>query len=121
MARRTSVRPARRVREALARPRRTALPDMEIAEAELQIVYDSVACGLIVLSADWQILRMNPAAEATLGWRLAEVRGCAFRSLWSAMSDQAPADSLRNSIVEIRRHDGQRRWLQADIVHADGT
>src|SRR5712692_10798346 len=115
MPRRKSARPARRLREAPARPKRTKLPEQQTTEAELQISCDAMLCGLIVLSPDWQVLRMNPAAEAILGWRLAELPERPFQSLWSAIREDGspfPAsaalrsgDPLRNTVLGIRRGD----------------
>jgi diguanylate cyclase (GGDEF)-like protein/PAS domain S-box-containing protein len=139
MPRRKSVRPARPIRAAPARPQRTELSELETAEAELRIIHDAMACGLIVVSPDWRVLRMNAAAEAILGWRLAELPERPFRSPLNAILEDGsrfpaghgPAstalrsgDPLKNTILGIRRRDGQRRWLQMDIVpafHGDGT
>jgi diguanylate cyclase (GGDEF)-like protein/PAS domain S-box-containing protein len=134
-----SVPPARPRRAAPARPQSTELSELETAEAELRIIHDAMACGLIVLSPEWNVLRMNDAAEAILGWRLTELRDRPF--LWpgnAILEDEphfaagpGPASTglrsghpLKNTILAIRRRDGQRRWLQVDIVpalHADGT
>src|SRR5713226_5310078 len=139
MPRRKSVRPARPIRAAPARPQRTELSELETAEAELRIIHDAMACRLIVLSPEWRVLRMNAAAEAILGWRLAELRERPFRSPLSAILEDGSrfptghghagtasrsGDPLKNTILGIRRRDGQRRWLQMDIVpafHGDGT
>jgi PAS domain S-box-containing protein len=124
MPRTKGVHRARRSREAPARPKGTRLRQPTSAEAELRISYDATLCGLVVLSPDWQVLRMNPAAEAILGWRLAELRERPLRTLWSAVredgspfaTDEGPAsaamrsgEQVRNSVLGIRRRDGQRR------------
>src|SRR5689334_14002199 len=107
------------------------MPEAETVAADLALIHDTMLCGLVVLSADWQVVRMNPAAEAILGWRLADLRGRPFRSLFGATREDGsplPAgdglastalrsgDPLRNAVVGIRRRDGQRRWLQVDCV-----
>jgi diguanylate cyclase (GGDEF)-like protein/PAS domain S-box-containing protein len=115
------------------------LGELETAEADLRFIHDSMSCGLIALSPDWRVVRMNPAAEAILGWPLAELRERPLRSLWSAIrEDGSPfadgtgpvsaalrsGDPVRNTVLGILRRDGQRRWMQMDIVPArnpDGT
>src|ERR1700737_2220297 len=90
-----------------------------------------MSSGLIVLSPDWQVVRVNPAAEAILGWRAADLRGHPFRALRGAVrEDSSPfvadggGEPLRNTILGVRRRDGHLRWLQVDLVptfHADRT
>jgi diguanylate cyclase (GGDEF)-like protein/PAS domain S-box-containing protein len=114
--------------------------ELESSESELRVLLDVMACGLVVLSPEWEVLRMNPAAEAILGWRFAELSGKRFRPLWvgAIREDGAPfpvgngpasmafrtGQPLRNSILGIHRRNGQRRWLQLDLVpafHSDGS
>jgi len=108
MPRRKSVRPARPIRAAPARPQRTELSELETAEAELRIIHDAMACGLIVLSPEWRVLRMNAAAEAILGWRLAELRERPFRSPLSPSSRTDRASRPVMAMPEQRRAPGIR-------------
>src|SRR5712691_4406548 len=91
MPRPASVRPMRPVRAGAARTGRSELPELETDSADLRFVHDTMLCGLIVFTPDWQVVRMNPAAEAILGWRSAELRGRSVRSLLSATrEDESP-------------------------------
>jgi PAS domain S-box-containing protein len=79
---------------------------------------------------------MNPAAETMLGWTLADLQGPLFASLWDVVNeDGSPlpggngpvatafrtSQPLRNSVIGIRHRDGERRWLQLDVLPAVGS
>jgi diguanylate cyclase (GGDEF)-like protein/PAS domain S-box-containing protein len=113
--------------------------ELTASEHQLRALHDAMACGVVVLSAGWTVIRMNSAAEAILGWSFADLSGEKFRSVWDAVQEdglpfvpyQGPVSmalrtgqQARRSVVGVRRRAGPRRWLQLDVVpvfHADGT
>ena len=110
--------------------------ELAASEHQLRTLHEAMACGMVVLSSDWQVLSMNPAAEAILGWTLVDFGDRPFRSLWDAIQEDGsrlPAgggpvtmalrsgEQLRNIVLGVRKRNGERRWLQLDVVPAFNT
>ncbi len=99
----------------------------------LRTLYQAVACGIVVHSADGEVLDANAAAESMLGLSLAEMRArsSSNRTFWPTVrEDDTPLleaerpwvavcqtrQPVRGVTVSVVRDDGTRRWLQADAV-----
>jgi diguanylate cyclase (GGDEF)-like protein/PAS domain S-box-containing protein len=105
--------------------------DLATSEAKLRVVYEAIACGIVMLTDDGKVAEANPAAEAILGYRVDDLRGRHVASLWAVVNEDGsshPIDQYhttwakrafapsRNQILGIHRPDGQRLWLQVDAV-----
>jgi len=111
------------------------------SEAQMQVVLESMACGVLVLDAAGEVTLINAAAEEMLGLPFAEVRRLfAQRGHLVALQREdgspMPAEeipSLRvlttrervhGAVMGMTRLDGQQRWVQLDavpVLAADGS
>jgi PAS domain S-box-containing protein len=98
---------------------------------ELRILYEALACGVLVRDADGRIIHVNAAGEEIFGIGLDEMQGRTSASLWRAIREDGTAvpPEARPGAVALRegqpvrrftegvvRRDGTIRWLQVDSV-----
>ena len=112
--------------------------DLAASEQRFRSLYGTVACGVIVLSANGVILQVNPAGERIIGLSLAEMRGKSPDEIWRAYredgSELASTDRVGPVVIRSRQPlhgftmkmmlaDGRQRWLLIDsipVFDADG-
>jgi len=107
--------------------------------AEMDITIESIADGLVIHSPTGEIIRMNPAAEAILGFSLAGQK--AFAEGAAAMEAETPetrllsvdklpagralqGETVRNEVVSLQAPSGKTRWVSvssAPIITSDGV
>jgi len=109
------------------REHQAAVQHLQQSESRLQVVLDSLAEGLILLSRDGKLLMANPSAEAILGLSLHELYLAQSESLdWQPLrSDGSPYPveafpyrrtlrdgvPLSGEVMGLRRPDGRRCWI----------
>lgn len=121
--------------------REHAAPRQDSASEErLRMIYNAMACGVMVWNASGEIVEINEAAQQIMGTSLDEIRR--FRGLrrpyaftrldGSALPHEERPTAIalrtgrprRNALVGVKRSDGQWRCLQVDAVPVladDGT
>ena len=104
------------------------------------LIFDTIACGVVLINTDMQIVEANRAAEQILGIRLASMQQYLFASDGAVFRrpDGTPlpyeelqvATIFRTGQAQSRvlegfvRPDGQLRWLEIDaapVCEKDGT
>jgi PAS domain S-box-containing protein len=100
---------------------------------ELRILYEALACGVLVRDAGGRIIHVNAAAEEIFGIRSDEMLGRTSDVLWQAIREdgvEVPPEErpgavalrlgepVRRFTEGIVRRDGTIRWLQVDSMPA---
>lgn len=72
-----------------------------------QAIMESIKDAIIVLSTDWRILSMNPAAEQLVGHTTREIEGQRIQTLWPQLnSNGAPSLSQTSGSQELMIGEG---------------
>ncbi len=98
---------------------------------ELRVLYEALACGVLVRDAEGRVIHVNGAAEEVFGISFDEMRGRTSASLWRAIHEDGTEVSARErpGAIALRqgqpvrrvtqgvvRRDGTVRWLQVDSI-----
>lgn len=104
--------------------------ELAASEARLRVLYDAVACGVLVHDSSGAITHANEAALEMIGRPFEEMRG-QHSSLWKAWREDGSelagperpstlalrtGNTVRGFPIGVAHPDGEIRWLQVDAV-----
>jgi diguanylate cyclase (GGDEF)-like protein/PAS domain S-box-containing protein len=108
------------------------------SDERLRTVYAAIACGVVVLDSQGEVVDANQAAQQILGLSLDDLRRLGIvqlrRQITDASGDPLSAppgrvavldlrEPARDSLMRLRRADGQERWLHLNatpVLNAQG-
>ncbi len=111
------------------------ITDLADAKAQLQnsdlhyrVLFETMSTGVVYHQADGRVMRVNPAAEAILGYKEADMIGWSpLRSKWDVIREDGSVFAgaehpimevvrtgigLDNQLLGIPHPDGRRRWIR---------
>ena len=114
----------------------TEITDSKSAERELDHILDTVPIGIVLLTAEGEITRANPRAEALLGLSESRMDGVAYDhpdwDIWDEAGNPIPREN--HPVMHVRRTgetiqgfthgitlpDGSERWLSSNVAPVKG-
>lgn len=104
---------------------------LDESDHHYRLLFETMSTGVVYHHADGRVMRVNPAAEAILGYREAEMIGWSpLKGKWEVIREDGSVyagaehpimqvvrtgEALDNQLLGVPHPDGRRRWIRLNV------